>query len=61
MRENFELKDYYDLYETESYKTDAKREELALMTLDLVGWRDHVAEFADYRACLLYTSPSPRD
>ena len=50
MRENFELKDYYDLYESESYKTDAKREELALMTLDLVGWRDHVAEFADYRA-----------
>lgn len=47
---DFSLQEYYKLEESGAYKNEANKERLALMPIELVGWRDHIAELADYRA-----------
>ena len=49
MANNFSLSKYYELLE-KGYNTDEILEYFSNQSVELVGWYDHIAEFADVRA-----------
>lgn len=49
MANNFSLAEYYDLIE-QGYDREELIEYFITQSIDLVGWYDHIAEFADVRA-----------
>lgn len=49
MANNFSLAEYYDLVE-QGYDREELVEYFITQNIDLVGWYDHIAEFADVRA-----------
>lgn len=49
MANNFSLAEYYDLIE-QGYDREELVEYFITQNIDLVGWYDHIAEFADVRA-----------
>lgn len=49
MANNFSLAEYYDLAE-QGYDRDELLEYFVTQTINLVVWKDHIAEFADVRA-----------
>ena len=49
MANNFSLAEYYDLVE-QGYDREELVEYFITQSISLVGWKDHLAEFADVRA-----------
>ncbi len=49
MANNFSLAEYYDLVK-QGYDSEEILEYFTTQNIDLVGWYDHIAEFADVRA-----------
>lgn len=48
-KNDFTLSDYYALIESGDYDSEGLLQYMILQNIDLVGWYDHIAEFADVR------------